>query len=236
LVLPVGLILDPPAWRLDFVAPSEDEIVSSTPDIELRVGGVTAPIHLLAREASARGWYRHLATLEEPAFAEEMKLKRSVDLAPLGPVGSVDIRAVSADRLNVEPEGRIAPDSLPQRVPEGRIHLTLPAAILEPADGATVAENETVRVKSNLDGYVTAAIRAVSGGTFWIQSSGLAVTGDSQRIPVIFGAVDDFELYVGIAQDPDLFVRGATLGELQDFDSTGKQVEWVGPIVVHRAE
>jgi len=236
LVLPVGLILDPPAWRLDFVAPSEDEIVSSAPDIELRVGGVTAPIHLLARETSATGWYRHLATLAEPAFAEETTLRRSVDLAPLGPVGSVDIRALSAESLNVDPEGRIAPESLPEKVPEGRIHLTLPAAILEPASGATVGENETVRLKSNIDGYVTAAIRPVSGGTFWIQSSGLAVTGDSQRIPVIFGGVDDFELYVGITQDPNLFVRGAALGELKDFDSAGKKVEWVGPIVVHRKE
>jgi hypothetical protein len=236
LVLPVGLILDPPAWQIEFVSPAEGEIVSSMPEVELRVGGVTAPIHLLAREASTTGSYLHLATLEEPSFAEEKTLKWSVDLSPLGPVGAVDIRALSAEGLRVDSARRVDPDSLSKHAPEGMTHLSLPAAVLEPVGGAEVGENETIHLKSNLDGYVAVAIRPVSSGTFWIQNSGLPTTGDVQRIASVFGAVDDFEFYVGITDDPDLFVRGDTVGQLQDFDSAGNRVVWVGPVIVHRKE
>jgi hypothetical protein len=233
LILPLGIMLDPPAGTLRFPFPESNAVVPDTFEIQLEASGVTQPILLLGRDLAGPEAYELLATLEGPRFGEERTITATLDLSSIGASGSFELLAVSSADLVPDAQGLLAPSAVPTSAPHHSILLRKAAAILEPVPGEEVGTTGIVRIATFLsDGYAFVMVRPGGSNDYWVQDDPSPIVGRELRIQVHYGGREEHEVYVGITRDETAVRRGEQLASLPATDSEGEDIILIGPVTV----
>lgn len=110
--------------------------------------------------------------------------------------------------------------------------------LLAPRENETVAlGNGDVEVRCHAAGlYVTAVIFAERSVVYFHQPQTLPAPPEKVvRLPVTYGGVDDFQVYVGVTSDPELLIGEIQIPRLPAGDSLGRPVLWLDPVHVTAA-
>lgn len=113
--------------------------------------------------------------------------------------------------------------------------------IVEPQAGDSLCVGSGVaRVRVHQPGfYATAVLYAERAGAYFHQQPEFTTPAepDSElRIPVEYGAPDNFQVYVGLTSDRDFLVGKEQIGQLFPEDHRGHPVYWLGPVAVAAKE
>ena len=239
LVLPYGIVLDPPPPLLRIVTPAAGDIVPALTEVRLEMDSITADVHLLGADQSDRSIYHHLGYLPAPRAAKHAGA-RVVDTARLGEEGFFDVVAVSTNEIDAAVGAAVPWYDIPPASPFTAIELRHAGVIVAPTSGAVVSEVgiEPVRAKVLLpDRYAVVAVRPLKEGRYWIQNDPLAVTPSVEfSVQASFGGLDRYDIWLGITEDPHLTKAGDRLEQLGRTDPGGRPVHWVGPVEVSRED
>jgi len=115
------------------------------------------------------------------------------------------------------------------------------AEIIEPRAGDTLCVGSGVaRVRVHQPGfYATAVLYAERAKTYFHEQPDFttpAEPGWELRLPVEYGAPDNFQVYVGLSSDRDFLVGKEQISQLFPEDHRGHPVYWLGPVAVAAKE
>lgn len=235
-VLPNQVILDPPAPRLTILSPQRSELVQQRIELKILASALTDAIQILALDPSNPTIYRYIASIAPPQFATPTTLSFAIDSGRLGTGGTVRLLVVSSSRIKANPGDTLEWQSIPRNAPRDETEIIRSGAILSPTPGAAVTVSDVVRaVIGTPNTYAAAVIRPLKDQAYFVQNNGILVTNSTPiSMQVQYGGRDTYLVYVGVTQDPTLFVLGSRWLQLPTTDKSGRPIQWFGPVEVSK--
>jgi hypothetical protein len=233
-ILPYGIILDPPKEQLSLVVPKEGEVISSTTEVQIQAGALTADIHLLASDPTHPTVYYHLGSLPPPSPGHTLQLTRIVETSQLGASGPFQLVVLSTNQLEPTADRTVEWHTIPHTAPRAQVNVRHAGRILFPTPNMVVSGVGMVRTQIFLSNtYAAAAIVPTQEGSCWVQNDGHRVTPFAEfPLQVSYGGRDTYQVYVGVTYDPALFKAGDRQPQCPHRDPQGRPVYWIGPVEV----
>jgi hypothetical protein len=235
-ILPYGIVLDPPPAVLRIVSPKPGEVVPARSEVRLEMEAITGTVHLLAFDQADPTTYHLLESTPVPRPGERSDVTLVVGTTRVGREGPFRLLVVSTDRIEAAAGTTIPSHAIPETAPRDDLELRHAGVILAPSSGSVVAGIGTVRARVLLPGrHAVVAVRPQREGRYWIQNDPLAATEFVEiSVQVFYGGRDDYEIWLGVTEDPDAFKLGDQIEQLREMDAQGRPVYWVGPVDVRQ--